>query len=69
MSISIGKAATAVGLAEEKVAQSVGGSSDVEKALRQRYETSNALDKTPEQVLAERYKPTKAQDNSVLRGV
>jgi len=69
---AIGKATAAAGLAEDKVAAKVkssGGSSDVEKALRQRYEKADALNKSPEEVLAERYTPTQKRDSTVLRGI
>jgi altered-inheritance-of-mitochondria protein 5 len=71
----IGKAQEAVGLATEKV-QSVSQEktsslqeSDVEKALRARYETPKEFDKSAEEVLEERYRPINQRDNTVLRGV
>ncbi|PMD27421.1 hypothetical protein NA56DRAFT_654231 [Hyaloscypha hepaticicola] len=71
---AIGKAQAAVGLATEKIeskaqAASLSHSSAVEKALHERYEKSNPLDKTVEETLAERYKPIGERDNTVLRGV
>lgn len=71
----VSKAQEAVGLATEKV-QSVSHDktsglqeSDVEKALRERYETPKGFDKSAEEVLEERYKPIGQRDNTVLRGV
>lgn len=71
---AIGKAQAAVGLATEKIeskaqAASLSHSSAVEKALHERYEKPNSLDKTVEETLAERYKPIEERDNTVLRGV
>jgi len=57
---------------EEKVEssiQSATGSSAVEKALQERFEKSNDLNKTVEQTLAERYTPVDSRNNSHLRGV
>jgi altered-inheritance-of-mitochondria protein 5 len=71
----IGKAQEAVGLATEK-AQSVSQGktpvlkeSDVEKAMRERYETPKGFDRSAEEVLEERYKPVEQRDNTVLRGI
>jgi len=50
--------------------QLVGGlDADVEKALRQRYEKSAAMNKTVDDILKERYKPEDQRDRSVLRGL
>lgn len=71
----IDKAQAAIGLTTEKVesaSPSIGsglGTSDVEKALRERYEKPAGLDRTVEEVLEERYKPIDERDNTVLRGV
>ncbi len=71
---AIGKAQAAIGLVADNLeskAQSVtlSHSSEVEKALHERYEKSNGLNKTVEEALEERYKPIEARDNSILRGV
>lgn len=71
---AIGKAQSAVGMATEKVesnvpASSFSTSSLVEKALHQRYEKPDGLNKSVEEVLAERYQPIDSRDNTVLRGV
>lgn len=71
----IDKAQAAIGLTTEKdesASPSIGSSigiSDVEKALRERYEKPTGLSKTVEEVLEERYKPIDERDNTVLRGV
>lgn len=68
---AIGMAQAAVGLATEKIeskAAGLGPESDVEKALRQRYERPK-IEKTVEQALVERYTPIDAKDNTKLRGV
>jgi altered-inheritance-of-mitochondria protein 5 len=70
----LGQAQAAVGLATDKLeskAQSAGlsHSSAVEKALHERYEKPDGLNKSVEEVLEERYKPIDARDNTVLRGV
>lgn len=71
---AVGKVQAAVGLATEKMeskAQSatLSHSSAVEKALHERYEKPDPLNKTLEETLEERYKPIDARDNTVLRGV
>lgn len=71
---AIGKAQAAVGLATDKLeskaqAASLSHSSAVEKALHERYEKPDGLNKSVEEVLEERYKPIDARDNTVLRGV
>jgi altered-inheritance-of-mitochondria protein 5 len=71
---AIGKSQAAVRLATDKMeskAQSatVSQSSAVEKALHERYEKQDGLNKSVEEVLDERYKPVDARDNTVLRGV
>lgn len=66
------KAKAVVGLAEEKAQQKVTElESDVEKAMRQRYERrpEDSLNESVEEVLAERYKPVAQQDHSKLRGL
>lgn len=71
----IGKAQEAVGLATEKVQSASQGKtsglqeSDVEKAMRERYETPRGFDRSAEEVLEERYKPIEQRDNTVLKGV
>ena len=71
---AIGNAQAVVGLTRDKLeskaqAATLSHSSAVEKALHERYETPNGLDKSVEQALEERYKPIDARDNTVLRGV
>lgn len=69
------RAKAAVGIAEDKVerkaAELADSASDVEKALRQRYEGRHdeVLGKNVEDILADRYKPVEQHDNSKLRGV
>lgn len=45
------------------------GLTDVQRALRQRYEGSSALNKTVKETLAERYTPIDQRSNSSLRGL
>jgi altered-inheritance-of-mitochondria protein 5 len=68
---ALGKAQAVIGIAENKVGSTVSatGASAVEKALHERYEKPDGLDKSVEQALEERYKPIDARDNTVLRGV
>ncbi len=71
---AIGKAQAAVGLATEKMeskaqAATLSHSSDVEKALHERYKNPSPLNKTVEETLAERYKPIETRDNTVPRGL
>jgi len=70
----LGQAQAAVGLATDKLeskAQSAGlsHSSAVEKALHERFEKSDELNKSQQEALAERYVPIDARDNTTLRGV
>ena len=79
----VGRAKAAAGLAEEKDGAAAAaaaaaasatnaelpGLSPVEKALQQRYERSNPMSKSVEEVLDERYKPIGQRDNTVLRGL
>lgn len=71
----IGKAQAAAGLATEKIesldkSKDLGsGVSEVENALRERYEQPKGFEKTVEEVLEERYKPIDQRDNTILRGV
>ncbi|KAG9246290.1 hypothetical protein BJ878DRAFT_497699 [Calycina marina] len=65
---TFGKAQAAVGLAEQKIATAA-AIAPVEKALQERYEKPNGLEKSVEETLAARYKPVDAQDSSHLRGV
>ncbi|KAF4628079.1 hypothetical protein G7Y89_g10066 [Cudoniella acicularis] len=71
---AIGKAHAAIGLAEERIesksqASALSHSSAVEKALHERYENPDSLNKSVEETLEERYKPIDARDNTSLRGV
>ena len=71
---AVGKATAAVGLTAAKIdskAQSAGlhYSSAVEKALQERYEKPNGMNKSVEEALEERYKPIDHRDNTLLRGV
>ncbi|RDL37876.1 MICOS complex subunit MIC12 [Venustampulla echinocandica] len=71
---AIDRAQAAIGLAEEKIeskAQSsaISHSSAVEKALHERYEKPNGLDKSVEETLEERYKPVESEDPTKLRGL
>ena len=71
---AIGKAHAAVGLTAKKVESKgqssvLSHSSEVEKALHERYETPGGLNRSVEDTLEERYKPIDARDNTVLRGV
>jgi altered-inheritance-of-mitochondria protein 5 len=69
---AIGKVQEAVGLgkeAAESQVQSLSNASAVERALHERYEKPHGLEKTVEEVLAERYQPLDSRDNTVLRGV
>ena len=59
------KAKATAGLAEGDLFQP----SDVEKALSQRYEKSNAMDKSVQDVLSERYRSVADRDNTKLRGI
>lgn len=47
------------------------GETDIEKVLQQRYERKpdESLSKSPEELLADRYRPMVEQDNTKLRGV
>ncbi|TVY81788.1 hypothetical protein LSUE1_G001934 [Lachnellula suecica] len=69
---AIGKASAAIGLTEDKLngeVPTISQSDAVEKALHERYEKRDPLNKTVEEALAERYKPIDQRDNTVLRGV
>lgn len=70
---AVGKAQAAVGIAtesaESKAQSTVFGVSEVEKALHERYDKPDGLDKGIDEALAERYKPIDSRDNTVLRGV
>ncbi|KAJ8059661.1 hypothetical protein OCU04_011310 [Sclerotinia nivalis] len=65
------KAGAAVGIAEQKIVSGSGNSanSDVERALRERFEGPTRLDKSVQQALEERYTPIDQRDNSTLRGI
>lgn len=55
---------------ESKVQSSaLSHSSAVEKALKERYDRPDGLDKSVEDALADRYVPVDSRDNTVLRGV
>lgn len=45
------------------------GLTDVQRALRQRYDRSSALNKTVKETLAERYTPIDQRSNTTLRGL
>jgi len=72
---AIAKAQETMGLATENAeSMSQGESSgmqesDVERAMRERYETPKGFDRSAEEVLEERYKPIEQRDNTILRGV
>ncbi|KAK2625203.1 hypothetical protein QTJ16_005572 [Diplocarpon rosae] len=67
---AIGKVQAAVGLAESKgQSAGLGNSSDVEKALHQRYEQQSLHDKSVEEALTERYTPLDLKDKTQLRGL
>ncbi|KAM3074659.1 hypothetical protein ACMFMG_008087 [Clarireedia jacksonii] len=68
------KASAAVGLVEQKIEEKApvpvaAPASDVEKALRERFEGPSNLDKSVQEALEERYRPIDQRDNSELRGV
>ncbi|PNY23842.1 MICOS complex subunit MIC12 [Tolypocladium capitatum] len=68
----VGKAKSAVGIAEDKAAAAAKGKalSPVGKALQQRYEKAEAeVSRTVAEVLKERYTPMDKRDNTVLRGL
>ena len=70
----VGRAKAAVYLAEEKAEAKLDAKllhlSEVEKALRQRYERDESvMKKSVQEVLAERYKPIGERDNTRLRGI
>jgi altered-inheritance-of-mitochondria protein 5 len=71
---AVSKAHAAVGLAADKMesksqSATLSHSSVVEKALHERYEKPDELNKSVEEALEERYKPIDSRDNTVLRGV
>ncbi|KAF7931052.1 uncharacterized protein EAE97_009261 [Botrytis byssoidea] len=71
------KAGAAVGIAEQKIEGKVAlisgssrsANSDVERALRERFEGPTQLDKSVQQALEERYTPINQRDNGTLRGI
>jgi MICOS complex subunit MIC12 len=71
----VGLAQEAAGRAGEQVGKAADGAlpgmqSDVEKALRQRYERRDGdLSRSVSEVLQERYRPMDKRDNTVLRGI
>ncbi|KAL7923634.1 hypothetical protein ACQKWADRAFT_288885 [Trichoderma austrokoningii] len=70
----VGRAKTAVGLAEAQVEEMVGDKaksrlSPVQQALRQRYEKPSNETRTTAEILKERYIPMDQRDNTVLRGL
>ncbi|KAM0450161.1 hypothetical protein ACHAO4_007045 [Trichoderma viride] len=70
----VGRAKTAVGLAEAQVEEMVGDKakprlSPVQQALRQRYEKPSKETRTTAEILRERYIPMDQRDNTVLRGL
>lgn len=72
---AVGKAIAAGGVATEtaeskaKAAAELNQFSAVEKALHERYEKHDGMNKTVDEVLEERYKPINSKNNTVLRGV
>lgn len=79
----VGKARTAVGVAQEKIEAAVAatagptsaadaapGVSPVERALQQRYESrEEVFSKSPVEIINERYRPIDERDNTTLRGL
>lgn len=70
----VGRAKTAVGLAEAQVEEMVGDKaksrlSPVQQALKQRYEKPSKETRTTAEILRERYIPMTQRDNTVLRGL
>lgn len=69
----VGKAKATIGLAEERLESKADsklfGVSEVERALNQRYEKSDAMSKSVEEILKERYTPIGQRDNAKLRGI
>ncbi|KAI9643231.1 hypothetical protein NHQ30_007847 [Ciborinia camelliae] len=69
------KAGVAVGIAEQKIEEKTAlvsgksAESDVERALRERFEGPSRLDQSMEQALEERYTPINQRDNGTLRGI
>lgn len=66
---SISKGRDVVGEVESVVDDAAQPETDVQKALRQRYEKAPAKTKTVSEVLEERYLPMDRRDNTVLRGL
>jgi len=54
---------------EKKAAIKLEGESDVEKALRQRYEKPQETKKSAKEILEARYTPIDKRDNTALRGI
>ena len=65
----IAKVSGVVGEAETVVDDTAKPESDVEKALKQRYQKVPPTTKTVSEVLKERYLPMDQRDNTVLRGI
>ncbi|KAK5987141.1 hypothetical protein PT974_11259 [Cladobotryum mycophilum] len=69
----VGKAKTAVGLAESQVEEMVGNKVETQnpvgKALEQRYGNNGKDTRTIQEVLKERYMPMDHRDNTQLRGL
>ncbi|KAL7959653.1 hypothetical protein V8C34DRAFT_279004 [Trichoderma compactum] len=70
----VGKAKTAVGLAEAQVEEMTGDKaksqlSPVQQALSQRYAKPSKDTRTTAEILKERYVPMDKRDNSILRGL
>ncbi|KAL7793546.1 hypothetical protein V8C37DRAFT_378192 [Trichoderma ceciliae] len=70
----VGKAKTAVGLAEAQVEEMAGDKTKsqlnpVQQALNQRYEKPSKDARTTAEILKERYIPMDKRDNTVLRGL
>lgn len=69
----VGRAKATVGLAEQRFESKAESKllhlSEVEKALSQRYEKSDVMAKSVDEVLRERYRPMDQRDNTQLRGI
>ncbi|KAL1879901.1 hypothetical protein VTK73DRAFT_6713 [Phialemonium thermophilum] len=69
----VGRAKASIALAEERYESKFDSKlmhlSEVERALQQRYEKSDVMNKSVQEVLNERYKPIDQRDNTKLRGI
>ena len=70
---AVGRAKAAVHMAEERLETRMDAKllhlSEVERALSQRYEKSDVMSKSVEEILRERYIPIDKRDNTKLRGL